>query len=322
MTDFAKYSLHYLRQWDERASVRSRQRTRLTAETAALLMFPAHMMPVLKHAALASLGDAARHEYSVRMACDFQLGVASVELDPVVDLCAKLASRGMDIVLPEPARQVVLTIAADEAYHALLAREFVSDAERFTGVAVADQDRSNDPLAKALAYVRQAAPADLARQAETMVLCFAENFVTGELFGLTEDGASDTPFQITLREHLVDEGRHQVFFQNLLRHLWAGIDEDARIALGRLLPGFLDAFLIDRQALLESQARLLSPMGFDLESSQRIIMEASRAAFGPPPPEKYKQFIARNSLKLRATTGIAKHPATREVLVGSGWSAP
>jgi hypothetical protein len=320
-TELEQHAVRYLQQWEERATVRSRQRTRLTAETTAVRMFPDMMMPALKHEALSHWSDAQRHEYSVRMACDFQQAVALLEIDPVTDLCGKLAGQGMGLAVPEAVRQVALTIATDEAYHALAAREFVADAERFMGIVVPRADRDKDPLTKALAYVRKAAPAELLRTAETMVLCFAENFITGELFGLSKDAAGDSPFQVIMREHLVDEGRHQVFFQTLLRTLWAEVDEEVRIELGRLLPAFLDAFLFDPHAFVDSQARILGPMGFDHETGKRIIIEAFAAAWGPPPAEKHKRILAQNSLKLMATTGISDHAPTRGVLVASGWAA-
>lgn len=320
MTELETYAERYLRQWDQRATVRSRPRYRLSPEAAALPIFPLAMMPALKHEALAHFDDAARHEYSVRLACDFQEKIAALELDPVTDLCGKLAIHGMGVALPDSLRQVALTIAADEAYHAYAAREFVADAERLAGI-VLPAGTPSEPLMDALAYVRRTAPSELLRPAETMVLCFAENFITGELFGLSEDGASDNSFQILVREHLIDEGRHQVFFQNLLRHLWAEIDEEARVALGRLLPRFLDTFLTS-PSYLDGQARVLSQMGFDQESSLRILTEAITAAFGQRPSAKHMLFMARNSLKLLATAGIANHAPTREALVASGWIAP
>jgi len=320
-TELEQYAVHYLQQWEERATVRTRQRTRLTAETTAMPMFPDVMMPALKHEALAHWSDAQRQEYSVRMACDFQHAVALLEIDPVTDLCGKLAGQGMGVALPEAVRQVALTIATDEAYHALAAREFVDDAERFMGITLPRAEGGSDPLVNGLTYIRKTVPTELRRTAETMVLCFAENFITGELFGLSKDAASDSPFQVIVREHLVDEGRHQLFFQTLLRHLWAEIDEEVRVELGRLLPAFLDAFLFNPQYFLDSQARILSPMGFDRETSKRIILEAYTTAFGPPPAEKHKRVMAQNSLKLIATAGIGDHPPTREQLVASGWAA-
>lgn len=320
--DLEQHALRYLQQWDQRATVRSLPRFRLSAETAALTMFPPHMLPALKHEALAHLDDAARHEYSVRVACDFQDAVAALELDPVADLCGKLAIRGMGlgVALPEPVRQVALTIAADEAYHAYAAREFIADAGRLTGIVLPPGDRGNDPLMDALAFIRRDTPPELLRTAETMVLCFAENFITGELFGLSRDGASDSPFQIVVREHLTDEGRHQIFFQKLMRHLWAEIDEEARVALGRLLPAFLDTFVLN-PSFLDKQAGVLDQMGFDHETSLRVLAEAFTAAYGPRPSEKHMLVMARKSLSLLATAGILDHAPTRETLVAAGWVA-
>ena len=317
MSDLEQYAVGYLRQWNERATVRSRPRRRLTAEEAALPLLAPIMMPALDHPALAHLDAAKRHEYSVRQACDLQEGVAVVEVDSTMDLAGKLGIHGMGIALPEAVRQVALTIATDEAYHAYAAREFISDAERLTGVVI---PRGEEPPMKALAHVRQEAPAELLRPAETIVLCFVENFVAGELFGLSKDGASDGPFQAIVREHMIDEGRHQVFFQKLLRYLWAEIDEEAKVALGNLLPGVLDALVLN-PSFFDKQARILDQMGFDHETSLRILYESYVRAFGPPPAEKYQSMLARTSLNLLATSGIMDHAPTREALVASGWAA-
>src|SRR6185295_8769254 len=97
----------------------------------------------------------------------------------------RLAHGILRFALPRSARHVALTIGADEMYHSYVASEFNERLQELSGIAFT---RSNpSPLLKALHQVRAGAPADLVNEAEIMVLCFAEHFVTEELFGLSSE---------------------------------------------------------------------------------------------------------------------------------------
>jgi hypothetical protein len=218
--DLDKYSQRYLGQWDKRATVRTRPRYRLADSGVDHDLFPAVLQPLAQHEAVIARGKDALHELLVRTACNWQEDIATIEVDVVTRLCGALANQGIGVDLPDAARQVALTIGTDEVYHAYAAREFIADVNHHTGIKPEDPGHSESSIQKALAYVQRAAPAELRRQGETMVLCFAEHFVTEGLFGLSEDTTSDNPFHLTIREHLIDEGRHQNFFQHLMRHMW------------------------------------------------------------------------------------------------------
>lgn len=218
--------------------------------------------------------------------------------------------------LPESARQVVLTVATDESYHAFAAREFLSDLAKLTGDV--PNDSTESPIKSALAAVCTAASAELMRATETMALCFAENFVTEELFGLSRDGRPEGPFHTMMREHMMDEGRHQVFFRKLFRHLWIGLDEDKRVALGRLLPIYLDNFLGSHE-YEDSLIDQLEYAGFEPDSAARIVRESIETQFGTGLPRKSELQFMRNALNLIQVSGILEHGPTRHALVDSGW---
>jgi hypothetical protein len=244
------------------------------------------------------------------------LQVAILEVDIITDLCIKFVNANTSVPMPESARQVVLTIATDEAYHAFAAREFLGDLERHTGIVPAIGAAM--PIASALAEVRRCAPPDLKQVADTTVLCFAENFVTEELFGLSREAVPQGPFHIIMREHMMDEGRHQVFFQRLLRQIWTGLGEEQRSALGRLVPVYLDSFLT-ADTYEASQRDLLEDAGFDPEAAMRIAHESIVAAFGAEMPRKSSLKFMHNALHLVEVSGILEHEPTRRVLVESGW---
>ena len=176
------------------------------------------------------------------------------------------------------------------------------------------------PLVGALAEVRQRAPAGLKGVADTMVLCFAENFVTEELFGLSREAVPLGAFHTIVREHMMDEGRHQVFFQRLLRRIWHGLDEERRTALGRLVLVYLDSVLTSAD-FEASQRDLLEDAGFDPEAAARIARETIVAAFGIELPRKSELPFMRNALHLVEVSGILEHEPTRRALIDSGWVA-
>ena len=317
--DIGKYAESYLQQWDGRATVRARRRYRLTADAVWGELYPNDLLPVLKHPAIAGRGEETRRRIAIQTACAYQEAIAGIEADIVTDLCRRLADDGAGVPLPRAVHQVALTIGTDELYHAYVAREFAADIERLSAIPALAKGDDRPPLYDAVAFIRGAAPDGLQRAAETMALCIAEHFVTEELFGVSRETASDSPFQVILREHLMDEGRHQVFFRHLMRHLWEASEEDVRTALGRLIPGFLDTFL-HPGFYLKTDVRILDGLGFGNEESRQIVREAATMGHGQlPDAAKGALPSARHPLKLMKEAGILDHRPTRDLLAESGW---
>jgi len=212
---------------------------------------------------------------------------------------------------------VALTIATDEAYHAYVAREYLSDIKLHLDIE--PWIDSSPSLVIALQELRRAAPVELERITETMALCFAENFVTEELFDLSKQATPKGPFHTMLREHMMDEGRHQLFFQRLFRHIWIMLPEEQRVALGRLIPIFLDGFLGGNN-FEASQIATLEYVGYDSVTSKRIAREAISGAFGTQMPRKNRLTFMKNILNLVDVSGILEHAPTRRLMIDSGWA--
>lgn len=319
MKGIDEYSRSYLVQWDKRATVRSRPRYRLT--DAGQDVFPIALQPLANHKAVVAMGKNVVRELLIRTAYRWQSEVASLEVDVVAELCGRLANRTTRFSLPQSARHVALTIGTDEIYHAYAAREFIAHVSHMTGIDPGPTTDGDTSLVKALGHVQRAAPPGVLREAEIMVLCFAEHLVTEELFGLSKDMGAPSAFQMVAREHLMDEGRHQLFFQRLLSHMWREIDAEARAALGSLLPDFLDIFLADNDQFMEKAASSLDFLGFDRQTSRRIAEEAFDAQYGPVVPRKSERKHAQHCLDLVRTSGMLTDAATREALIERGWVA-
>lgn len=320
--DLDLFCRRYLEQWDRRATVRGRARYRVSEADADHDLVPPQLQPLAGHPLVEARGPAARREVLARTACLWQGDIGSLEVEVVADLCGRLANRGPGCAIPDSARQVALTVATDEAYHAFVAREFIADVGRVTGYDCPAISDSEPALVKAVRVTCEQTPDELRREVETMVLCFAEHFVTESLFGLTKETEPDNAFHCAIREHLVDEGRHQGFFGKLMGHLWSGLDEERRVALGRAVPLFLDAFLCDFETMRQSNAHLLGQCGFSPEESERILQETYVAMADGKPRSKGELPHAGHCLALAEATGMLDHGPTRAAFVEHEWVAP
>jgi hypothetical protein len=318
------YCRSYLQQWDKRATLRARSRYQPTALDVQRDVFPRALQPLASHPAVIARGEEVIHELLVRTSYQWQTDVAALEVNVVAELCGRLANRAVRFALPDSARQVALTIGTDEMYHAYAAREFIDRVRQLTGIDPGPTAEAQNALDKALAHVQRLSPREYLPEAEIMVLCFAEHFVTEELFGLSKDANSKDAgaqclFQVVAREHLMDEGRHQQFFERLLLHMWREIDAEARAGLGRLLPGFLDVFLRDLDQFMAKAASVLDFLGVDRETGRRIADEAFDAQYGPPTEHKSEMKAAQHCLDLVRSSGMLDDATTRQALMESGW---
>src|SRR5207237_8684797 len=107
------------------------------------------------------------------------------------------------VALSEPVRQVALTIAVDEAYHAFAAREFITEVREATGIEPLEPQIVCG-LEPAVEATTRAVAEDLGDDARLVALCIAENSITAEIFGMTEETLPDNPFHLVSAEHLVD----------------------------------------------------------------------------------------------------------------------
>ena len=305
-TDLDTYCENYLIEWEKRATVRTKTRTRLTEESLKQELFTHPLKPFLQHEAVINLGPKAVHDFSLQAACNLFQGVANFEIDFVTHICAKIANHSIGVTLPESAKQVAISIGTDEMYHAFTARECLNDIKLHTGVepfepvSVAPSDFGEK--VPPLDFFKGAVPKHLEAIAET---------------SLSKDATKDSPMHIIMREHILDEGRHMVYFQRLLKHIWASITEDDRVALGQALVKYCDNYLvIDSAANFTGYSHVLHQLGLDKDTCIKIAREKVESE--TEPTKDQMQSIV-NPLHLMRVAGILGHPPTHQLLLKSGW---
>ena len=307
-----RFAETYLAQWERLATVRSARRSVVPAGVGADGLFPEMLQSFCRDPAVVALGAEARRFILVQGCLFFCHEIALVETDVVSGLATALANRPQRVELSAPVRQVALTIAVDEAYHAFAAREFVEQVEQATGLrTIAPPDRCGLELALRAGHAET--PREALDMFDVLTLCIAENTITADILGLKQETAPDNPFHVALEEHLVDERRHQGYFQLVLAHYWAGLDDDERRMVTPGLAAFVGRFITDTEPFRAHDATVLAAAGLPAAEARRIV-DASYDGW----PAELETGIARNIRRVLDRAGVLGHAPTAEALQRCG----
>jgi len=272
-------------------------------------LFPSRLRPFVRHPEIVALGEDVVNQVLTRACYKWMEDIAHTETDDVGRLCGLLANAHHAVPIPPQARQVALTVMTDEAYHAYAAREFINGVAELTGVLPGDYFGTYG-LKRAMSWVENDVPEKDRQLLRIFALCIAENTITAEIMGVAKETAADNPFHIVMKEHMMDEGRHAVFFQNLLEHVWSQLDNSARKSVCNYLPTFLEKYLFEPEYLLPYFKTMLGDSGVP----EKII----KNVLAPKQMSQDKRlpffYIMRNITHLFEKAGMMDHADVRQVV--------
>lgn len=327
LNSLENFSIKYLEEWNKRASVRSKARTRFQAEHLSKNLYLYPIKPFLSHPIVNSLSDEQLRKYSYRAAGDMLELVSNFETQLVTDQCCKLANQGIGIFLPDSVKQVALTVGVDEVYHAFAANEFLIDIKNLSGISPSNTDLKDllndsphpfNPLdVSELDYFKKNLPEELLRIGETVLLCIMENSFTEELFGITKGADLSNPFEVYVREHVIDETRHMNFFRNLLKYIWASLDEDNKNLLGSVIVNYFDAFHdLNSDSFKRFSELELQKLGLDKNQAIEVYSDCTKHW---PPLLKTEMPFLKSRFELLEFAGLLDHNPTRKLLTANAW---
>ncbi len=309
------FSLKYLQIWDKRSTVRHLERFQPTARDVASQIVPDNALPFSHSINDLNLSGEAVRWYAAMQCYRFMEEIALVESDVIVRLCNLLANRQHDWHLPFAARQVAMTIATDESYHALVAREFMENVQHLTGFKPNGLP-GRCAVDVALEGVQSHVTESLWNDFQIIALCLAENAIVDELVGLARDTEPDNAFHCVLSEHMLDEGRHRKFFQQLLKFQWAALDPTARDSIARVLPTYLDLWLA-RDEPMEDALEDLEAVG--ASSSNLLVLKRKFLSARSGKHDNPMWQNVRNALRV---AGMDTNAYLQQQLIIGGWLIP
>jgi hypothetical protein len=310
--DTDNFLLQYRHRWNERALVRTKRPKPDVRKAGPEDFFPIGRQPLMSHPQIIDLPQDLHRTILVQSSYKYMNDIALTEMDPVVEALMRIASDRLSFRFSALYKNIALTIATDESYHALVAREYMEQVEAVTGITPLPTPEETD-LQRAAAAAKALLPRHLHDGFDIITVSIAENTLTREIMELLRAQPDATPFGITVREHLSDESQHCGYFLRLLRRYWASIGDDDRDALGAQLVPFITTYLSTRTAEIFERS-LLESIGFTRDDADAILAEVYGGfALGPWHPMLASIGDLLNGAKVTA------HPSVRQGFTEAGW---
>ena len=224
----------------------------------------------------------------------------------------RIASDAFSYRFPTVYKNIALTVAVDESYHALVARDYMTDVETVTGLQPLPMPEGTD-LRRAAAAAKALLPYQLRDGFDIITVSIAENTLTREIVELLRGQPDETPFGLTLREHLADEAQHCGYFLRLLRLYWSSLEDDERDALSEHLVPFIKTYLSTGTAEVFERS-MLEAVGFSRDAAGHIVADV----YGGFSLATWHPMLASITDLLRGARILA-HPAVSQSFAEAGW---
>lgn len=306
-----RYSSRFDR-WDELASVRRRPRRDVGWTGRSAVFFPPELHPVVLHPLVASRGEAVVSELLLQRLYDYLDFTTELESMAVIPVATSISRGRSGLTLPERMRADAYKIVTDEAWHAQFSHDFARQLATGTGSPRWHADGGEPPVfLSRLEQVRERLPHEV-RGAEALLFAIvSETLISGILADIPRDTRLPRPVREVVRDHAEDEGRHHVYFRQVLRHLWPALTSGERRALGPVLPAVIQAFL---EPDYEQTASRLRTVGLTEGEVHQVVVESW-------PVQGVRQDIAGAAARLTdyfTEAGALDEPATRAAFEQAG----
>lgn len=228
--------------WDRKSSIRSRPRRLLNPEQKNEYFYPITRQPLAIHPLIQARGEDAVRFILTHTVYKFMYDIAILETEVVNKGALMIANDHLNLNFPAALRHDALSIIIDEAYHAYVAIDYLNQVEALTGVAV-QEIPTNTTVIRAMNLIKEKLPDDVSGLFELIAVCIGEHVLTKDLISIGKDSNVGEFFKVIMADHVLDEGRHAIFFANILEFVWAKMSESQRDCIGAILPEFMREYL-------------------------------------------------------------------------------
>ncbi|AMB86743.1 aminobenzoate oxygenase [Pseudomonas agarici] len=226
--------------WESRSSIRTRPRRQLEDDDQ--LIYPLSRQPLVNSAAFLTHCPEQRDFVLIQSLYKFINDVVIFETEIVDHTARRIAKDRFPIRFPFACRHDAMTVVVDEDYHALAAMDFMQQTIVLTGVQPITLPDEIE-LSRAIPTALSMAPEHLLGAVELICVAIAENTVTNDVAAFAKDNTIKASVKGLMADHLLDEGRHAVFWTHLVRLYWQSASEADRELIAGILPVFMVHYL-------------------------------------------------------------------------------
>ncbi|MGY2201248.1 diiron oxygenase [Pseudomonas gingeri] len=292
--------------WESRASIRTRPRRLL--ENDDRLIYPLSRQPLVNTAAFLAGCPGQRDFVLIQNLYKFINDVVIFETEIVDRTARRIAKDRFAIRFPFACRYDAMTVVVDEDYHALAAMDFLQQTIALTGVEpIALPDEIE--LSRAIPAALGMAPEHLQGAVELICVAIAENTVTNDVAAFAKDDTVKASVKGLMADHLLDEGRHAVFWTRLVRLYWQDASEADHELIAGILPVFIVHYLTnDLQKTFDFA--VIEHLPVDEPVRQALRREALGLAY----PINRHHPLVLNIVRFLRNSSLLDSPAVRDAL--------
>ncbi|HEF5155338.1 N-oxygenase [Burkholderia multivorans] len=301
--------------WYEKATVRYTPRIIVPDYTTDALIYPTALSIICEHPLVVARGKEIRSFILTQSAYRFLYGVGLLETKFVIQCSLDLVH---DRIFPvdDVERLQALTVIIDEGYHAHVALDYIVQMRAKSGIAPLSVPQTNRKL-DATARVYATLPPELRMDFQLLAVTLAENVLTNEIATMGREKELTKSYITLMTDHVMDEGRHSNYFNDLMRKRWAQLDATVQSTFGTLLPAFLDDFLgIDPHRAFERE--MLGACGFPSGDVQRILDDTQETYSGNHAAVSTR--TKARLFRLAKTFGILNRDDVRDAFAARGYA--
>lgn len=292
--------------WEYQATVRTRPRRLLEEDDK--LIYPLCRQPLVLSAGFLEHCPQWRDFVLVQTFYKFINDVVIFETEIVDKTARNIAKDRFSIPFPATCRYDAMTVVVDEDYHALVALDFMQQTLEQTGIAPLKLPAAIE-LSRAIPAAQALAPTHLQDAVELICVAIAENTVTHDVAAFTKDDSVKQSVRGLMADHLADEGRHAIFWANLVRLYWQTASDEDRHCIAHVLPVFLQHYLTND---LQRGFDLLLIEHLDISAHAREVLQAEVSALAFPITRQHP--LISNIMGLLRRSGLLQTPCVAQAL--------
>ena len=299
--------------WYAKATVRTSPRIIVPPSTAGEYIFPRSRQLLSEHPRVVALGDAAVAYVLAQSAYKYMYEIGLLETRFVID-CGLNIVNNVITGATDDEKRAALAIVIDEGYHAYVALDFIIQMKERNGiepVCIPDTNGNLDAVGRAFALL----PPEMHHDFQLVSVCLAEHTLTKDLLAIGREKDATRAFTQVMTDHVSDEGRHAGYFAKLTAAHWQRMPEATRVAIGQMLPAYLDDYLAGETERTFDRT-VLQALGLDEGEVAHIIADTNAACL-----DSINRYIATtkaNLVKLLQRMGILHHPTARAAFIAHG----
>lgn len=292
--------------WEQKATIRTRPRRII--EDDELYYYPKERQPLCFDPIIEKLGKNVQDTILLQSLYKYIKDIIIFETEIVNKTASDIAKGRFPFAFPFSVKHDAMSVVIDEDYHAFVAMDFQNQLQQQTGI---DPFREFNEIELSRAIPRAIALLDDTFHKsgmELIAVAISENTVTNDVAAFSRDATIKRSIKGIMSDHLADEGRHAKFWTEICKIYWSSISEESRLAIGSVIPTFLEEYLTN-DIQKEFDTALINELSLPPIVKKKLI---ESTVDGYPITGQHPMIV--NIRRFLVSSGIADHVPTRNLL--------